>query len=324
MDSIFTVIIRYSVYKFALGALTLLMLTLAACAPGLPMPQTGAEPTQPANTATPVATLEPVVTATATTSATLAATQAPAGGVNGSDAGAILIQLTFEPGFSLPEYRYPFGRTPYFTLLADGHVIYIDETQDFKVMQAQLSKEEAAALLQKVRDMGFARLESHTDMCGKLADGSEPCIADASTSVMRVRMEDGSLREIRNYARFSNGPVVYDAIYNLLNDYRHPAAALYMPHAATLFVRIAPPPEMASPADWPLDPAYVKRAQTAPDQFTAVVLSAEEAALWQKVVGLDNTSITFQLKGQPVAAFFVPWLPGEDFSKEIAAEFPAK
>ncbi|MBE0695723.1 MAG: hypothetical protein IH586_02260 [Anaerolineaceae bacterium] len=291
---------RSSSHIFAMGFLVLLFLILAACTPTVPVPQTGAEPTQP------------VITA------------APAGVFAGLDAEEILIQLTYEPGFVLPEYRFPFGRTPYFTLLADGRAIYIDENQHFKVMQAQLSQAEAAALLQKVREMGFEHLQSHTDMCGKMADGSESCIADASTSVMRVRMENGSLREIRNYANFSNGPVTYEAIFNLLNEYTHPKAAIYVPHAATLFVRIVPPPEMSSPADWPLDPTYVKRAQAAPEQFTAMILSSEEAALWQKNVGINNGSITFQLDGQPVSGFFVPWLPGEDFSKEIAAEFPAQ
>lgn len=288
----------FSVRKLSLSFLALLILLLAACAPAAPLPQTGMEPTKPA------------------------ATQAPAAVVPDLAADDILLQLDYEPGFSLPEYRYPFGRTPPFTLLADGRVIYIDEIQDFKVMQVQLSQEEAAALLQQVREMGFAQLESHTDMCGKLADGSEPCIADASTSIMRVRMEDGSLREIRNYANFSNGPVTYDAIYSLMNDYTQPGAAVYTPHAATLFVRMAPPPGVGSPADWPLDPAYVKRAQAAPDQFTAVVLSAAEIAKWQEDVGIHGP-ITFQLNGQPVSGFFVPWLPGADFSAVIAAEFPA-
>lgn len=285
----------FSLHKLSVALLAVFILLLAACAP---LPQTGAQPTQPVDT------------------------PAPAAVYPGLQANDILLQLDYEPGFSLPEYRYAFGRTPLFTLLADGRVIYIDENQDFKVMQAQLSQEEAAALLQQVREMGFAQLESHTDMCGKLADGSEPCIADASTSIMRVRMEDGSLREIRNYANFSNGPVTYDAIYSLMNDYTQPGAAVYTPHAATLFVRIAPPPEMSSPADWPLDPAYVRRAQAAPDQFTAVVLSAAEVAKWQKDVGVSGP-ITFQLDGQPVSGFFVPWLPGADFSAGIAAEFPA-
>lgn len=294
---------RFSTYKIAMSFIALLLILLAACIPNAPLPQTGARPTKPADTATPAK---------------------PGGVFPGLNPEDVLLQLTFEPGFSLPEYRFAFGRTPYFTLLVDGRVIYIDEAKDFKVLQAQLTQVEAAALLQKIREMGFAQLESHTDMCGKLADGSEPCIADASTSVMRMRMEDGSLREIRNYANFSNGPVVYAAIYNLLNEYTHSDAEIYFPHAATLFVRIVPQPDLASPADWPLDPAYVKRAQSTPEQFTAMALSAEEAALWQKNVGINNGSITFQLNGQPVAGFFVPWLPGEDFAKEIATEFPSQ
>lgn len=288
--------------KIALGFLALLILVLAACAPtpNAPVPQSGMDPTQPADT------------------------PAPGGVYPGLQADDVLLQLTFEPGFSLQEFMFPFGRAPYFTLLADGRVIYTDETQDFRVMSAQLSQEEAAALVQQVRDMGFAQLESHTDMCGTLPDGSEPCIADASTSIMRVRMVDGSLREIRNYANFSNGPVTYDAIFNLMNEYTHPAASIYLPHGATLFVRIAPQPEMSSPADWPLDPAYVSRAQTAPEQFIAVALSAEEAAQWQKEVGIDNMPITFRLGKQFVSGMFVPWMPGEDFTEQIAAEFPAK
>jgi hypothetical protein len=296
---------RFSSLKFAMGWLVLLGLILAACTPGVSVPQTGPQPTTPAVTAAPPATAVPNVD------------------LSGLDADEILVQLTYEPGFTLPEYRFPFGRTPYFTLLADGRVIYIDESQDFKVMQVQLSQAEAAALLQQVREMGFEHLESHTDMCGQMPDGSESCIADASTSVMRVRMENGSLREIQNYANFSNGPATYEAIYTLLNEYSNPEAAVYVPHAATLFVRIVPQPEMSSPADWPLDPAYVKRAEAAPEQFTAVVLNAEEAALWQRDVGINSGPITFQLDGQPVTGFFVPWLPGEDFSAEIAAEFPA-
>lgn len=292
--------------KFAVGFLALLMLVLAACAPNVPVPQTGGEPAKPFNTAAPVAT------------------DAPTAGLSGLDADDVLIQITYEPGFALQEVNYLFGRFPIFTLLADGRILYHNEDQDSRVMQAQLSVDETAALLQKVRDMGFARLESHTDMCGRMADGSESCIADASTNVMRVRMEDGSLREIRNYAGFSNGPATYDAIYQLLDEFSHPSAAAYLPQGATLFVRIVPPPEMASPADWPLDPMYVKRALSDSDQFIAVALSAEESALWQKDVGINNRSITFQLEGQPVSGFFVPWLPGEDFSKEIAAEFPAQ
>lgn len=277
---------RFSSHQFALGFLSLFALLLAACSPAIPIPQTGQGPSQA-----------------------------------GSE---IVLQLTYEPGFVLPEYRFPFGRTPYFTLLADGRAVYVDESQDFKVVQAQLSGDEAGALVKQVFDLGFERLVSHTDMCGQMADGSEACIADASTNVLRVQMENDSLREVRSYAGFSNEPAAYEAIYTLLTEYTHPQSEVYIPHAATLFVRIVPAPEMSSPADWPLDPAYVDRARSAPDQLTAVVLGAKEAALWQKNVGVNSGPITFQLEGQPVSGYFVPWLPGEDFSAAVEAEFPSR
>ncbi len=151
-------------YKYTLGFLTLMLILLAACTPTA-IPGTGVDPTRPAATAAPT---QPAPTETS----------GPNMPLLGLDANDILLQLTYEPGFTLPEFRYPFGRTPFFTLLADGRAIYIDENQDSKVMQAQLSQEEAATLHQQVLDMGFERLESHTDMCGMLADGSEPCIAD--------------------------------------------------------------------------------------------------------------------------------------------------
>ena len=114
--------------------MALLILLLAACTPGFAfIQQPGVEPTR-----------QPVTTP-------------PAEVFSGSDGEDILLQLTYEPGFVMPEYRYPFGRTAYFTLLADGRAIYIDENQDSRVMQVQLSQEEAAALLQKVRDLATAR-----------------------------------------------------------------------------------------------------------------------------------------------------------------------
>lgn len=296
---------KFSAHKIAMAFLALLILLLAACQPA-PMPQTGAEqPTQPV--------AESPVPATPATPAVFP----------GLEADDVLIQLDYEPGFTLPEYRFPFGRVPNFTLLADGRVIYVDENQDFKVMMAQLTIQEATALLEQVREFGFERLESHTDMCGKLVDGTENCIADASTTVMRVRMADGSLREIKNYANFANEPATYDAIYNLMNNYEHEQAALYVPHGATLFVRTAEMPTDVSPTEWPLDPAYIELTRFG-EMGAAFALSAEEVATWQKEVGLNGGSVILQHNGQPLSAMFVPWLPGVDYTEDIARDFKAQ
>lgn len=298
---------KFSAQKIAMAFLALLIFVLAACSPA-PTPQTGAEqPTQPV-----AESPESPVPASPTP-----ATPAVFPGLQADD---ILIQLDYEPGFTLPEYRFAFGRVPNFTLLADGRVIYMDENKDFQIMIAQLSMEEATALLDQVRELGFERLESHTDMCGKLVDGTENCIADASTTVMRVRMADGSLREIKNYANFANEPATYDAIYNLMNEYESAQAALYVPHGATLFVRSAEMPTDVTPAEWPLDPAYIELTRFG-EMGAAFALSAEEAAKWQQAVGTNNGPIVLQHNGQPISAFYVPWLPGVDYTEDIAREF---
>ena len=289
---------KFSAHKIAMAFLALLIFVLAACQPA-PAPQVNVEPTKPASTpATPAA---PAV-------------------FPGLDADDVLIQLDYEPGFTLPEYRFPFGRVPNFTLLADGRVIYMDENKDFQIMVAQLSIEEATALLEQVRALGFERLESHTDMCGKLVDGSENCIADASTTVMRVRMADGSLREIKNYANFANEPGTYDAIYNLMNNYESEQAALYVPHGATLFVRSAEMPTDASPASWPLDPAYIELTRFG-EMGAAFALTAEESAKWQQEVGINSGPIIVQHNGQPLSTLYVPWMPGVDYTEDISRDF---
>jgi hypothetical protein len=294
---------KHPVFKLT-WLLAMLMMILAACAPAQPVPSTGGA------TATPEPTSEPTQAAD------------PLSGLSQDD---ILVQLDYEPGFSLPEYRYAFGRVPFFTLYKNGVVIYLDENQDYKIMQAQMTPEEASALQKKLLEMGFDKIESHTDFCGLDAAGSQVCIADASTNILRVRLASGELREIKNYAGLSDYPATYTAITDMLNQYAHPQAVLYRPENATLFVSIVPQPEQSSPADWPLSPAYVEDAKSAGDLgFIARVLKSDEVNQYLDQVGNNNSQLVFQLNGQPVAGMLVPWLPGVDYSTEIQEAFPAR
>jgi hypothetical protein len=285
----------------------MLILILAACVPARP-----AEPgvASGGSTATPTPTEKP--------------TQAvdPLAGLSPDD---ILVQFDYEPGFTMPQYQYAFGRVPFFTLYKNGVVIYLDENQDMKIMQAQMTPEEAKALQQKLLDMGFEKIESHTDFCGLDAGGQQVCMADASTNILRVRLASGELREIKNYAGLSDYPATYTAITDMLNQYTNPQAVLYRPAKATLFISILPQSDQSSPAAWPLDAKYVEAAKTAGDLgFIARVLTSDEVNQYLDQVGLNNSQVVFQQNSQPVAATLVPWLPGVDYSAEIQQAFPAK
>jgi hypothetical protein len=284
--------------RFFQRMLVLLIFVLAACTPGavIPeaqVPQSGEEP----------------------------GTAPTAEVISGLDPRDILVQLDYEPTFSLPEYMHEFGRVPPFTLFADGTVIYVDN-DDQQVRRAQLSNEEITALLQSLRDMNFASIESHTDMCLDQGGGNQECIADASYTIMRVRLDSGELREIRNYANFSNYPVSYDAIFEMLNSFTHPQAVSYVPEGATLFVQPVPETYGESALEWPLDVDILSGTPAGPLGFWAVPLQGEELKQFTSTAGAEFGRRFFEHEGQFYSVSFVPWLPGEDFSAAIQAEFP--
>lgn len=284
---------------FTLTLLTVLAVLLAACAPVPPADTAEPPAVGPGSPLTPE-------------------------GLESLPPETILLQQDYEPGFTRMEVYYPFGRVPVFTLYADGTVIYLEESGEKagqQVRVAQLSPAETVKLLTRVLDAGFERLESYTDFCMTDAHGEQVCVADAATSILRVRMPDGEVREVKNYHEFANEPQVLMEIRNLLGEYSHPEAQIYQPAGATLFLQPFDHAEGVTIQAWPLEESRLAELG-AGGELTAVPLQGEDLTAYLANVSGNFGDAFFDLDGRTFGAYLVPWLPGVEFAEEIQDEFP--
>jgi hypothetical protein len=225
-----------------------------------------------------------------------------------------------------PELAFAFGRVPEFSLLPDGSAYYLDPPEWDKayplrvswgqVMAAHLAPAETEALMQRVLDLGFERLESYTDPCQPQPNGTCLCVADAGESVLRVRLPSRELHEVRNYYDFANDPEALLAIRTLLQDYRHPQAEVYQPDKAALFIRPVPPASDLAILDWPLPPSWL--AGGTPDAACVRALAGTDLQTLLTKTGRNLGDFHFRAGDQVYNVYLVPWLPGVDYADLIA------
>ncbi|NIN68939.1 MAG: hypothetical protein GTO63_30480, partial [Anaerolineae bacterium] len=236
--------------------------------------------------------------------------------------GDILFQQDHEPGLIRPEVQFPFGRVAPFTLYADGTLIYLEEGSSFdeqQLMETSLSPAQSLALLQKLTDLGFGRLESHTDDCARQADGSSLCVADAATTILRGFLPGGQLHEVKIYHDFANDPQAFQSIQEVLNDYTHPDGRPYQPAVATLFLSPVDSTEGRTPAEWPLDEGWLT--PMASGDRLVWFIEGEELRTFLSAAPRNMGDSYFEHAGRLYHAFLVPWLPDMDYKSEIQAEF---
>jgi hypothetical protein len=290
-----------------------------AAAPAVTEPVATAEPVAPAQPAGPA---EPEEVSEPLPNPDPAWSLAPAD---------IVLQIDQEPTFAgvvVGDPFRPFGRVPEVTMYRDGTVMFVAKVDEFfGLFTYRLGDDRVAAELGRVRELGFARIPGHSSGCVIRLEG-KMCGSDAPYVVLRAATSGGKLREIRNYAGWSQRhQEALDAIYQhveLLGTDTAKSAdtRMYLPRTATLFVRALTkleghdPERLARAPAWPLAPELFDRVYA--EERTAVEIDAAQA---QQIITVSGTNmprvVGLRHGDRGVLVSMIPWLPGADHTRAM-------
>jgi len=229
----------------------------------------------------------------------------------------ILVQFDQEPGtfthFVLS--TEVFARMPVFTLYDNGFLVHL--TSD-SVMAVQLSREEARRIRDHVLELGFMSLPAM----------HRAPVMDVGLSKMRVRVPSDEVREVQ-YTLYSEPRDVSDSIETFLFGYHHPEEVPYIPERSTLVISAnrvwhPNPSQPIKDPDWPLSADMMLPPMEGTIEW-AFILNRVDYGKVRAQIGSRMHSI-FQAKEGLRQVLVRPWLPGEDYEKEVLSSgtFPRR
>jgi len=222
---------------------------------------------------------------------------------------AIAVQLAYRATFGIGP---PFSQVPPFTLLEDG--TFIGTPAEGPIYTTSLTRDEVARVIRHVRELGFEKLENHTDHCQPTSSNTEVCTSDASYSILRVALPGGLLREIPSYGGFSNEPEILRNIVEYLEHPKYPHTASYRPTVAALHVQQQQQPPVADCKA--IDPALLRVEDR---DFWAFEIDGPELVSVLATAPANNAAWFACVNRLMYRLTLVPGVPGSDLSAELAS-----
>jgi hypothetical protein len=230
-------------------------------------------------------------------------------------------------GSAVHDRRLPFTRVPEFVLFEDGWCFFlrrveirIDERThvDREFASIKLSAAEADSVRRHVLALGFERIEPYERMDRPFECEDEPFPpSGAQTGILRVRLDDGSLKETRNtWGVTLEQQEALMRIRRFLCSFSDTSAAkTYTGDAGCIVVCEILSPRMGRYGPPSFDPEILRA--PAPNVYRwAVPVHGER---WRRMLSVFRTNVRgtwVTHNGRSYEVFPTPWMPGFDHTEE--------